>query len=374
MMGSSVSETPPAPSEPAAAPPDSADEAPPAESKPARSTFRLRDGLQILGIALLLALFMRTCVLEGFRIPTESMEQSLLVGDFVLVSKLHYGPRLPMTVGVPLTNWYVGGVELPYARLPGFTSIRRGDAVVFNYPRDRAPLDRRLHYIKRVVGLPGDSVALRDKHLYVNDTLVPLGETMQHRWIAETAPDYLFPLDSLRALGASQVAVLEREQGKVAFVAPRAVTEVVASWDGVTRVEPYVQAQNASFGVRIFPRGSGFGRDHYGPLYVPARGDTILLTKSNWLYYQDLIEHYEHHQARLLPLGDFEIDGARTTHYVIEQDYYFVLGDNRDSSVDSRIWGFVPMDHVVGKAVFVYFSWEAEQRRLRSERLFKGID
>ena len=225
----------------------------------------------------------------------------------------------------------------------------------------------------RLVGLPGDSVALRDKQLYVNGAVVPLGETMQQRWLAETTPGFIFPVDSLRVLGASQVSVLERERGKVAFVATRACADMVASWDGVAGVAPYVQARDLGFGLRSFPRGSGFGRDHYGPLYVPAKGDTITLTESNWSLYHDLIERYEHHQARLLPSDTFEVDSVRTAHYVLEQDYFFVLGDNRDSSVDSRVWGFVPMDHIVGKALFVYFSWDAQQGRLRFERLFKGI-
>lgn len=366
----SSSEGPLSPSEAPTTPPDAA----PSTPKAASSTFRLRDGLQVLGIALLVALFLRACVLEGFRIPTESMEKSLLAGDFVLVSKLHYGPRLPMTIGLPLTNWYVEGVELPYARLPGFTSIRRGDPIVFNYPLEQVPLDRRIHYIKRVVALPGDSVALRDKQLYVNDVFFPLGATMQQRWVAETTPGLIFPVDSLRALGASDVSMMERGRSKVTFVATPALSEVVASWEGVARVTPYVQTRDAGFGARIFPRGSRFSRDHYGPLYVPAKGDTITLTESNWLYYGDLIRRYERHQARLLPGGAFEIDSVRTTHYVLERDYFFVLGDNRDVSVDSRFWGFVPQDNIVGKAVLVYFSWDAQRGRLRTDRLFMGID
>ena len=138
MMGPSPSEARSSPSDVSVAPPEAppSKDGPPSKSKAAPLTFRLRDGLQILGIALLISLFLRGCVLEGFRIPTESMEKSLLVGDFVLVSKLHYGPRLPMTLGLPLTNWYFENVELPYARLPGFSSIRRGDVMVFNYPRE----------------------------------------------------------------------------------------------------------------------------------------------------------------------------------------------------------------------------------------------
>lgn len=350
-------------------PPPSAEK----KSSPAASPFRLRDGLYILGIALLLALGLRTCVLEGFRIPSESMERSLLVGDFVLVSKLHYGPRLPRTIGVPLTDWYLKDVELPHLRLPGFTEPRRGDAVVFNYPLDNAPIDRRLHYIKRLVGLPGDSVALRGKKLYVNGGYVSLGETMQQRWVARTAPGFIFPVDSLRALGASQIAILEREQGQIAFEATPALADAVASWQGVTTVTAYVQERASGFGPRIFPPGSTFSRDHYGPLYVPARGDTVTLTAENWLLYRDLIKRYEHRQAVMFSGNRFLIDSVETTQYVVGQDYYFVLGDNRDSSIDSRVWGFVPKDHLVGKAVIIYFSWDAVARNVRFDRLFTTI-
>ena len=347
------------------------DVSPDATAGPKATSFTLRDGLQVLGAALLIALFLRACVLEGFRIPSESMEKSLVKGDFVLVSKLHYGPRLPMTVGLPLTNWYFEDLALPYLRGPGFTSIRHGEAIVFNYPVEETPVDRRLHYIKRVAGLPGDSISIREKTLYVNGVPVPLAETMQHSWTATTTSDTSFPMDSLRALGASEINV--RGRSRVHFVATAAVADAVASLDAVTEVSANVQSRDPSFGMRIFPPGSAFGRDHYGPLYIPARGDTLTLSESNWHMYRTLIERFEHHQTRMLPNGAFEIDSVRTTQYVIEQDYYFVLGDNRDSSVDSRVWGFVPMDHIVGKAVFVYFSWDAERGRVRTERLFTGI-
>ncbi|MFQ5568876.1 MAG: signal peptidase I [Rhodothermales bacterium] len=343
---------------------------PPKRTQAPPSPFRLRDGLKILGIALLVALGVRTVILEGFRIPTESMEKSLLVGDFVLVSKVHYGARLPMTIGVPLTNWYLPDVELPYLRLPGFSDIKRGDAIVFNYPVEMHPVDRKQHYIKRVVALPGDSIALHDKQLYVNGSHVPLSEAMQQRWIASVSSSMTFPFDSIRALGASQVSPYGRARDRVSFEATPTVADVVASWSTVDSVEPYMQ----SLGIRIFPPGSGFDRDHYGPIRVPARGDTLTLSGENWLMYRDLVRRFEGHEARFLPDGTIEIDGERRTTYVVEQDYYFVLGDNRDSSVDSRVWGFVPMTHVVGKAVLVYFSWEAEKRRVRSERLFKGIE
>jgi len=347
--------------------------APEDEARPKVSRFRLRDGVQILGIALLLALGLRTFVLEGFRIPSESMERSLLVGDFVLVSKLRYGPRLPRTIGIPLTDWYLKDVELPHVRLPGFAQPRRGEAVVFNYPAGNAPVDRRLHYIKRLVGLPGDSVALHGKKLYVNGVYEPPGEMMQQRWVAQTAPGSIFPIDSLRALGASQIAILEREQGQVAFEATASLAGGVASWQGVTTVAPYVQARMPSPGPRVFPSGSVFSRDHYGPVYVPARGDTLTLSAATWPLYRDLIQRYEHHQAQMVTGDRFLIDSVETKHYVVGQDYYFVLGDNRDSSIDSRAWGFVPKDHLVGKAVVIYFSWDAVERKVRLDRLLTKI-
>jgi signal peptidase I len=125
--------------------------------------------------------------------------------------------------------------------------------------------------------------------------------------------------------------------------------------------------------MRIFPEGSGFGPDNYGPLYVPARGDTLRLTPDNWPVYADVIRRYEGHEAELRADGSFLIDGQPADRYVVAQDYFFVMGDNRDSSYDSRIWGFVPADHLVGKAILVYFSWDHEQKRPRSERLFDRI-
>ncbi|HMB90086.1 MAG TPA: signal peptidase I [Rhodothermales bacterium] len=336
-------------------------------------TFRLREGIKILLIALVAALLLRTFVLEGFRIPTESMEKSLLVGDFVLVSKLHYGPRLPLTIGVPLTDWYLHNASLPYVRLPGFTQVERGDAIVFNYPVDLAPVDRRVHYIKRVVALPGDSLTLRDKQLYVNGTWVAPLPTMQQRWHTQMDSAAIFPLDSLRAYGATQVTRLGRTVDQLAFEATEEVATKVAQWPQVQHVTPYVQDDNPSFGLRVFPIGSGFGHDNYGPLHVPQRGDTVVVNAETWLQYKELITRHEGHQARLLPNGVAEIDGVPTAQYVVEQDYYFVMGDNRDSSVDSRVWGFVPRDHIVGKAVLIYFSWDAELGKPRFDRMLQSV-
>lgn len=335
-----------------------------------RRPYQFKDGLKILLFSLVLALGVRTFVFEGFRIPTESMEQSLLVGDFVLVSKLHYGPRLPLSIGIPLTTAYFEKLDLPYLRIPGFSSVRRGDAVVFNYPIENGPIDRRTHYIKRMVGMPGDSITIIDKIAYVNGEEILALPSVQQRWVAHTSRDATFPLDSLRAVGATQISFQGRN-GRVFFEATAEVANQVERWNEVTSITPYIQpTENAR---RIFPIGSAFGKDQYGPLYVPAKGDTLELSEETWPFLKEIIQRYEGHTAYRRPDGVIEVDGVEAMTYVVEKDYYFLMGDNRDSSVDSRYWGYVPRDHLVGKAVMIYFSRDYEERRIRWDRVLSII-
>ncbi|GIV59072.1 MAG: signal peptidase I [Rhodothermaceae bacterium] len=336
---------------------------------------RTRDWLAAFGVAVVAALLLRAFCLQAFRIPTSSMEKNLLAGDFVLVSKLHYGPRLPRSVGLPLTGWYLPDVTLPHVRVPGFSRIRRGDVIVFNYPAEEGPVDRKTHYIKRVVGLPGETLSIRNKVTHIDGVPLPLMPGMQQKWVVRAEPGAVLPLEELEARGASLLSVQGglRTGGRIAFEATRDVAEEVASWNAVASVEPLVTPPQAGLRLRTFPPGRGFSPDHYGPLYIPARGDTLHLTDESWPVYERLIRRYEGHDARRLDDGRFLIDGVLTDRYVVEQDYYFVMGDNRDNSQDSRVWGFVPMDHVVGKAVLVYFSWDLERHTPRFERILHRI-
>jgi signal peptidase I len=323
-----------------------------------------REWLVVLGLALGVAVFLRLFVVQAFRIPTPSMERNLRVGDFVLVSKLHYGPRLPVTLP--------GDLHLPYLRLPGFTQVGRGDVVVFNFPVEQGPVDRKEHYVKRVVGLPGETLSITDKVPYVHGQPIPLKPGMQQKWLVTGQTD--FPVTRLLDRGADQVTTISRDNTRFSFEATEALAAEVARWPETAAVEPYVYTRSASHGLVVFPQGSGFGRDDYGPLYIPARGDTLLLTPETWPTYRDLITRYEHHEALQRLDGAIEVDGVVTDHYVVRQDYYFVMGDNRDSSADSRVWGFVPMDHIVGKAVLIYFSWDETSGKPRWQRLFRGVE
>ncbi len=339
-------------------------EQPPESAKPNR----LKPWLIVVVVALLAALGIRLFVAEAFRIPTASMERSLLVGDFLLVSKLHYGPRTPVTLGLPFTDQYLRGVTLPFVRLPGFSHVEHGDVVVFNLPTETGPLDRRTHFIKRVVGLPGDTVALVHKVVQVNGEALPLGAGIQQDWLVALDPAVPFSLGAFHEAGVTMPAAREGE-GMWRVRMTLAEAETVAAWPAVRDLRPAVSERVDM----LFPFGLRQTLDDYGPVAVPKRGQTVRLDATTWPVVRDVVERYEGHTARRFADGRYEINGALTDAYTFEQDYYFVLGDNRDDSSDSRRWGFVPRSHLVGKAMLVYFSWDAQSGRPRLDRLFHPI-
>ncbi|MEM9998630.1 MAG: signal peptidase I [Bacteroidota bacterium] len=324
---------------------------------------------RIVLIAILLSVALRILAMEPYRIPSPSMAGTLLPGDHVLVSKLHYGARLPVTLGVPFTEWYWDGLELPGWRLPGFTRVQRGDVVVFNQPRQAGPIDRRTPFVKRVIGLPGDTVQIVDKAVSVNGTPFAFDDAaatqVQYDWLV-TLTD-----DRARAWGPPGLTgppeALGRGRFRIASTAAR--VEALRGREEVADIQPLRQPQGARGG--LFPFGSGATLDTYGPLGVPKEGARVRLTDDTWPIVRLIVERYEDHDARRRPDGTYEIDGLPQTHYTFAQDYYFVLGDNRDQSSDSRVWGFVPHDHLIGKAVLVYYS--ASDDGPRWDRLFNPV-
>ena len=324
----------------------------------------------LLAIALLLAVLVRGFVMEPFYIPSRSMERNLLEGDAVLVSKLHYGPRTPRALSVPFTDWRVPGVRVPSFRLPGFAEVERGDVMVFHYPTASGPIGEKPYYVKRAVGLPGEWFSMMDNVPFVDGEPVPPGRKLRSRWVARAQSGATLSADSLRAVGADPAHPILQEAGRVTFEASRSIARKVEAWEEVSNVSAYVA--NEERRASVFPMGRGFSREDYGPIYVPARGDRIRLTVENWPAYQRIIRVYEEHEATRWE-GQFLIDGQPTEHYTFEQDYYFVLGDNRDNSFDSRSWGFVPASHLVGKAVMVYFSWNEAREQPRLDRLFTPV-
>lgn len=345
----------------------------------------IREWLDAIVFAIIFMVILRAVFFDLFRIPTPSMEKSLLVGDYIVVSKIHYGMRSPITLGIPFTPIYLPGLELPWTRFPGFTAPKRFDTVVFNWPVDEGkPIDRKTYYIKRIIGMPGDTLSIVDKVVHVNrDTLFfketrePFKDTMQHLWfVYKEDPRVRLPSARLKELGISEAfptmnPTIERIQ------ATSAAAKAVADWDYVTEVRPVIRGARPNQGFSLYPADANNSTDNFAPLVIPGKDRTVNLTAENWPVYQRVIANYEGQSASL----DGErilINGQVQDTYTFSQDYYFVMGDNRDNSEDSRFWGFVPMDHVVGRAVAVYFSWNSQGSpfligQIRGNRMFRAI-
>jgi signal peptidase I len=250
--------------------------------------------------------------------------------------------------------------------------VERGDPIVFNYPPDEAPIDRKVHYVKRVMGMPGDTLAVRNKLVHVNEEPFPLGRRMQQYWsVTKSDARYQIPRGRMEEMGISEVRRTQDEKTVRVLATPAGVQEIRRrSW--VQSVAPYV-LKDDDYNDLMYPSNRGYTPDNYGPIHIPKKGETVELTAANWDVYRPVIARYEDHAARQMTDSTFAIDGERTTTYTFQQDYFFAMGDNRDNSQDSRFWGFVPMDHMVGKAVLTYFSWDTDRWLPRFGRIMRPI-
>jgi len=330
-----------------------------------------REWLDALVWAAIAAIILRTFFFGAYRIPTPSMEKTLLTGDFLIVSKLAYGPRTPMTLSVPFTDIYVPGVRVPWFRIPGYTEIDRNDIVVFNYPIDVAPVSMKTNYIKRAVGMPGDVLRIEDKVLYVNGDEGEVYDPMMQHYRVQIRERIRLSPSKVREAGGR---IVQSGNGVHIINMTEETAETVNSWGEVESVELFVLPEDFDeFGRRPFNFSSGFlNHDNIPEFQVPYEGQEITLSSDNWHIYQDVVERYERNTVR--KNGDqFIINGVETNSYTITQNYYFMMGDNRDDSEDSRYWGFVPDDHVVGKASIIYFSWDGERWLPRFDRIFNLI-
>jgi len=349
-----------------------------------------REWLDAIGFAVIAATIIRWFFIEAYTIPTSSMEKSLLVGDFLFVSKVHYGSRVPQTpIAFPFahhtmpvlgTKSYLEWIKIPYTRFPGFEKIENGDIVVFNYPRDmQRPVDKKENYIKRCVGTPRDSLHVKDTKVYINDQHLKDPRNIQYSYYVKTNGARL-DYNRLREMNiGSLMPISNRGEYKMNITNENA--EKLKNFQQVEEVKKYIQPKG-NFDNSIYPgfKNLPWNRDNYGPVYIPGRGDTIQLNRKNFNIYEMVIEDYEHGKKKATwKDGQAFIDGEQVDKYVFDMDYYFMMGDNRHNSQDSRVWGFVPENHIVGKALFLWLSWEGGGpawklwNRIRWERIFDVI-
>lgn len=356
-------------------------------NQPKKKKSVAREWVDALIFAVVAASLIRWLLLEPFTIPTPSMEKSLLVGDFLFVSKMHYGTRIPKTpLQVPLTHqkiWgtdlssYSDAIQIPYMRLPGFTKVKRNDVVVFNYPVEfEYPADLKTNYIKRAVGIAGDVIQVKDGNLYVNDSAGSIPENMQFSYDVMT--NRKLNEEFFGTYGINQESYMEfsNVSGYQIFASEEVINQLKTS-PLVKSVTKRIQKVGGESG--IFPDGvlMGWNRDNYGPLQVPAKGMTLAMTPENVIKYGFTIQKYEGLDNVELKLGEVFVDGKKVENYTFTQNYYFMMGDNRHNSLDSRYWGFVPEDHIVGKAWFLWLSldkYESLFKKVRWNRIFNTID
>ena len=390
--------------------------------------------------ALVAVYFINIFVFQNYQIPSSSLEKSLLVGDYLFVSKLSYGPRVPNTpIAFPLVQntfpffnckSYLDWPEWDYKRVKGFGEVKRNDIVVFNFPaghtvalkvqnpdyytlveeygRDQVwgdkntfgeviyrPVDKRENYVKRCIGMPGDTIEIRDNQVYIDGKAAQNPEKLQYNYFIETDGSMLSE-EQFRLLEISKddrvlingnnntnlmsfLGIQPNEQGQFNPVYHFPMTQKALETIKKLPIVKRVIIEPDSFGgATYFPvdYSTGWSRDNYGPLWIPKKGVTIPLTAENIGLYSRCIRNYEGNTLEVKE-GKAYINGQPADSYTFQYDYYWMMGDNRHNSADSRSWGFVPEDHIVGKPIMIWLSLDKDRGifdgGIRWNRMFRWV-
>lgn len=360
----------------------------------------VREWTEAIIFAVFAAAFIRMFLIEAYVIPTSSMEGSLIVGDFLFVSKAHYGIRTPKTIlmvpllhnRIPIVNResYIAEPHLPFTRIKALESIDRNDPVVFNYPEGDSvyvvpgrtysvydvkrnpkylgtlpdqypltvrPVDKKDHYIKRCVAISGDTIQVIDRQLYINGKPAQNPKYIQFTYQVNIPgsintsqfEDWGISREDQRAQGPGYMILVLNEEQK----------QKIQALDPGIQIVPFDMSRNNPTPHNLFPYDTlhfgGWTVDNYGPVYIPKAGVTIPLSMENLAMYRRAIEVYEGNQLEVAN-GAIKINGQAADSYTFKMNYYWMMGDNRHNSEDSRVWGFVPEDHVVGKPLFIWLS------------------
>ncbi|GGI27507.1 signal peptidase I [Pedobacter mendelii] len=379
---------------------------------------KTREWVDAIVFAVIAATIIRVFFIEAYTIPSGSMERSLLIGDFLFVSKVNYGARIPMTpVAFPFahhtmplttsTKAYWDGVQWKYRRLPGLSDIKRNDVVVFNFPEGDTvavenqvpsyydlvrqygresihsqftiisrPVDKRENFIKRCIGIAGDVISMKNGIANINGKDEPLKSTgmMPYRIEFKTMDFNYGVFDDLDLkMGDMQP---DGPNAYIAEISPEMADEIKA-FDFVKSVKMNAAQSSVIESGGLFPHDPNrvWNRDNFGPIKIPAKGWTVKIDSNTMPLYYRAIRTYEGNKVEQKG-KDWYINDKVATSYTFKLNYYWMMGDNRHNSADSRYWGFVPEDHIVGKALFIWMSWNSEGsflHKIRWSRLLRGI-
>jgi signal peptidase I len=411
----------------------------------------LGEWVSSIAFAIIAATLVHTYFMQPFTIPTSSLEKSLLVGDYLFVSKFHYGARVPSTViaapmvhdSLPFTGTasYLKRPQLPYTRLPGLQKVKNNDIVCFNWPADSLatmwgdtsgkftykPVDKKTNYVKRSVGIAGDSLEMRNGYFYINGkkNVLPYRAKLQFYYTFEckepidqsSYPKFLLDKErtgvykilseywtndkvqeaiklngNLTKIGSDSLytevagGVNPQFAQRLKMINVNNKININLTQEEVERLEKYpltvsVKKINHAPDNAIFPHVEKlkWSQDNFGPIYIPKKGVTVKLDTESLPFYKQIIKNYEYNDL-VINGDDIFINGEKADSYTFKQDYFYLIGDNRHNSLDARYWGYVPFDHVLGKPVMIWFSWDANApsftaklKSIRWDRMFTTV-
>lgn len=377
------------------------------------------DTISSLLFAIVVATIVHTYFIQPFTIPSSSLEKSLLIGDFLFVSKINYGARTPMTaVAAPMvhdtlpllktrsylyndhevTSWK-NKLQLPYFRFPGYEKIKNNDIVVFNWPADTLynmylpadrrydkPKDKKTNYVKRCVGIPGDSLQIKNGIVFINGKELILPERAKPQYSYNVAVDGKTDIDFeylLKDMHVTDAAGFRNEQRDTLFI--QALTEEgvarLKTVPGITSVTRIVHKGPEDGVFPDFQDGkpsttNNWSSDNFGPIYIPQQGKTVNLDLKTLPFYKKIISEYEGNDLKVVG-NDIFVNNKIATTYTFKQNYYWMMGDNRHNSLDARFFGYTPEDHIVGKPIFIWMSWDSNGKginKIRWDRMFTTVN